>query len=100
MSKTFSLILLVLCFLSCKNEPLIPEEKFIKVYVDILFIQDTTSIDKSLDSLKQIVFNKYDITDEMYENNVKYYNENPEKWEAFFDKATAYVEKLKSEQDE
>lgn len=73
-----------------------PEDKFIKIYVDILVAQDTTG-DKSItkDSLKTIVLQKYEVKDSIYSKTIDYYNTNPEKWEKFFDRAIKEVEKLK-----
>ena len=76
-----------------------PEDKFIRVYVDLLIVHDSSSVQNlSLDSLKQALFKKYETTEEHYQNTIDYYNETPQKWEAFFDKATAYVEELESKQ--
>ena len=88
----------VLLCVACDNNPPIPEEKFIRVYVDLLIIQDTTNVqDKSLDSLKTIVFKKNGITTEEYFSALGYYKSYPEKWEEIFDKAIAYSEKLRDE---
>ena len=90
--------LLSLFITACDKEPPIPEEKFIKVYVDLLIIQDTTNTDTfSLDSVKTIVFDRHSISVEQYDATINYYNSEPEKWQAFFDSATAYVEGLKKD---
>jgi hypothetical protein len=101
-NKILKFLLFPLCciifFINCDDEEIIEEEKFIKVYVDLLIMQDTTSSNQiSLDSIQTIVFNKYDITAKDYEHTIAYYNSSPKKWEDFFDKATDYVEKLKQE---
>ena len=81
---------------ACDKGPPIPEEKFIKVYVDLLIIQDTTiSKISSLDSVKTLVFSRHYISSEQYDETIDYYNSQPEKWTVFFDSATAYVEGLK-----
>ncbi|MDZ7626564.1 MAG: DUF4296 domain-containing protein [Ignavibacteriaceae bacterium] len=92
------LIISIFLFSSCDKGPPIPEEKFIKVYVDLLIVQDTTSADTlSLDSIKTIVFTRHNISTEQYDETINYYNSQPEKWVAFFDSATAYAEGLKKE---
>ena len=92
------LIVLLLFFSSCDKEPPITEEKLIKVYVDLLIIQDTTTAKNfSLDSVKALVFKSYDVTAEQYDATLNYYNSRPEKWSDFFDRATAYAEGLKKE---
>ena len=77
-----------------------PEEKFIKVYVDLMIVQDTTRVNSlPLDSLKDIVFTKHNITSELYDKTVAKYNSSPENWEEFFDKAIAYLEELKTRKE-
>ena len=88
----------VLIFFSCDDDKVIEEEKFIKVYVDLLFVQDTTSSYQiPIDSISAVVFKTHGITAENYQHTIDHYNSSPEKWEDFFSKATAYVEKLKQE---
>ena len=87
--------------LACEDKAPIPEEKFIKVYVDLLIVQDTTRTDSiSVDSIKSIVFSKYNITSKAYDSTIEDYNSEPEKWEQFFEKAITYAEKLKSEAEQ
>ena len=97
-NKITFLIISALLLSACDKAPPIPEEKFIKVYVDLLIIQDTTTADTfSLDSIRTLVFTRHDISSEQYDETINYYNSQPEKWLAFFDSATAYVEGLKKE---
>jgi len=94
------LIIPALLLSSCSEEEVIPEEKFIHVYVDLMIVQDTTRINSlPLDSLKDIVFTKHNITSELYDNTVAKYNSSPENWEEFFDKAIAYLEELKTRKE-
>jgi hypothetical protein len=97
--KIFPLLLIIfLLFLSCEKQSPISEEKFIKVYVDLLILQDTTGTNSSaFDSLKTLVFKNHNISAEEYEATINYYNSEPKRWEGFFDKAIAYAEKLKNE---
>jgi hypothetical protein len=82
----------------CDDAKVIPEEKFIKVYVDLLIIKDTTTSNQiSPDSLKSIVFAKHNISAEDYESTISNYHSSPEKWEEFFNKAIAYVEELRTD---
>ena len=83
--------------LSCSKKNTVDEDKLIKVYADLLIIQDTTNIENySLDSLRTTVLNRYDLTLPQYEEMIKVYNQEPKKWEEFFDKAIAYVNELKA----
>jgi hypothetical protein len=91
--KLFAILLLFILS-ACDKGPPISEEKFIKVYVDLLIIQDTTSAEIfSIDSVKTVVFHRYDVSSQQYDQIINYYNSRPEKWAAFFDSATAYVER-------
>lgn len=93
----FILIFFTSLFLSCEDKTEIPEEKFIKIYVDLLVMQDTTVVNPvSLDSMKIIVFTRHNINSNQYEKTIAEYNSSPERWEKFFDKTLAYVEELKA----
>ena len=73
------------------------QDIFVKVYVDLLIIQDTTSAEVySLDSVKRVVFQKYNVSPGQYDSTIQYYNSEPDRWIEFFDSASAYVELLKS----
>ena len=96
--KFLLFIVTILLIQGCEKDPPIQEEKFIKVYVDLLIIQDTTTVENfSPDSVKTLVFARHNISSEQYEKMLDYYNSQPEKWTAFFDSATSYVERLKKE---
>ena len=87
-------------FSACEKSPALPEDKFIKVYVDLLILHDTTNTENvSLDSLKAIVYDKNEVTVNQYDATIQYYNEHPKQWEEFFDKALAYAEKLKKDSE-
>jgi hypothetical protein len=90
------IISLVISYSACEDKTDIPEEKFIKIYVDLLVMQDTTVTNPvSLDSMKALIFSRFNITNAQYERKIALYNSSPEKWEKFFDKAIAYVEEMK-----
>jgi len=92
------LICLIFLIVSCDEDPPITDKKFLDLYVDLLIIQDTTTATNfSIDSVKTLVLDRYDISNEQYDSMIKFYNSNPEKWITFFDSATAYVERLKLE---
>ena len=104
MKNFYLLILYVLLFAflsNCSEEEIFPEEKLIKIYVDILIAQDTTS-DKSIstDSLKALVLNKHDVPDSLYLKAIEHYKSSPAKWEAFFNNAIKYVEELRANPEE
>lgn len=91
------LTVLLITFTACDENPPIPDKNFLELYVDLLIIQDTTTTNFSLDSVKTLVFDRYNVSVEQYNAMIKYYNSNPEKWIAFYDSATAYVERLRLE---
>lgn len=89
-------ILFITFIFGCNKKETIPEEEFVKVYVDILVMQDTLQ-DKTIppDSIRAIVLKQHNISDSVYTNTISYYNESDERWEKFFDKAIRYVEEKK-----
>ena len=95
------IILLVSIGICCAEEEVLPEDKLIKIYVDILIAQDTTSDESiSTDSLKAIVLSKYNVPDSLYLKTIENYKSSPAKWEAFFDNAVKYVEELRATPEE
>ena len=88
---------MTVCTFSCSKEDILPEDTFINVYIDILVAQDTlTDSSISNDSLKTIILQKYNVTDSIYTKTIEYYNNNPDKWEKFFEDAIKQVEELKA----
>ena len=101
-TKYITIIFLLTAFIfSCSKDDILPEDKFIKIYIDILVAQDTLS-DSSIsnDSLKTLILQKYNITDSIYTNTIEYYNNNPDKWERFFEDAIKQVEELKTTEED
>jgi len=92
-----SVIILILIISACDENPPIPEKKFMEVYVDLLISQDTTTGSYNPDSLKSFVLAKQNIAETQYDSMIEYYNQRPDKWIAFFDSVTTYVEQLKLE---
>jgi Domain of unknown function (DUF4296) len=97
--STFYFLLFTL-FFGCSNDKVIEENKFVKIYTDLVIIQDTLKGNKTaLDSVKQVVFKKYDVVPEQYDSTISYYNKDAKRWEGFFNKATAHIETLKSKSE-
>ncbi|OGU71414.1 MAG: hypothetical protein A2V93_00180 [Ignavibacteria bacterium RBG_16_34_14] len=96
----FSLIILLFLLPGCSDDKIIEQDKLVLIYSDLLIAQDTVSLDdKSLDSLRQSVFKKYNVAEKDYENTIDYYNEDLKRWEEFFDKVTAHIGNLKTKTD-
>lgn len=90
MHKQALLLLFTLLFISGCKPKHIDENKFIKIYTDIIIMKDSTG--NTTENVKGEVFKKYNITSKDYESTLKYYNEDPERWDTFFEKAIAYLE--------
>ena len=82
-------------FAGCSKSHL-DEDKFIIVYTDIIMAQDTLGRRNSLDYIKRTVFKRNNISEQEYDMTLKYYNDDPVRWEQFFDKAIVYLEKKKN----
>ena len=83
---------------SCSDSPPVKEDKFVKIYVDMLIAQDSTgSNGKQLEGIKKEVLKRYSVSETDYNSTLKFYNADPKRWSDFFDKAIAYLEKLNKE---
>lgn len=97
-TKNITIIFLMTVFIfSCSKDDILPEDKFIKIYIDILVAQDTLA-DNSIsnDSLKTLILQKNDVADSVFTKTIDYYNYDPAKWEKFFEEAIKQVEELKA----
>jgi hypothetical protein len=83
-------------FLSCADDKTInDEEKFAKVYVDLLINEEQNHSDSlKIKSGRDNIFKKYGITQNQYEATINYYNEDPERWREFFVKVNDYFGKI------
>lgn len=89
---------LIYFFGGCSDSKLLKEEKFVHVYTDLVIAQDTSNVDyKEIEGLKKIIFKKHNITSDQYERTLNYYNENPSRWDPFFEKVIQLVEALKED---
>ena len=95
----FPFVLAAVFFISgCKSDEIIDEEKFIMLYTDLVIAQDTSNADYNMMiKIRSQVLDRYKVTDEQYKFTIDYYNENPDRWQVFFEKVTAYVDNLKLE---
>ena len=89
----FFILIISIGFQSCKKSSAIDEKKFIKIYADMIFMQDTSFLSQS--EIKQKVLKKFSVKETAYDATIEYYNSDPEKWQKFFDSTIVYVEKLK-----
>ena len=101
-TKNITIIFLLTVFIfSCSKDDVLPEDKFINIYIDILVAMDTLS-DSSIsnDSLKTLILEKYNVTDSVFTKTIEYYNYNPDKWKIFFEDAIKQVEELKATEEQ
>lgn len=93
---TFSFVLLLLLSFAACSDKTVDHEKFIDAYVDLRIAEDTiTTGDKDIQQLKTEILKKHGMTDEQYKTAFDYYNDDPELWEQFYNKAIARVDSLK-----
>lgn len=92
----YFLIPLLFFIVSCSDNPPLKEEKFIRIYVDIVIAQDTTNANPSqTQNIKKNILKKYSVSEKDYKSTLDFYNSEPKRWQAFFDKAISYLEQLK-----
>jgi hypothetical protein len=100
-TKLLLLSFTAIIFLSCDQNKVIDEDKFIELYTDILIAKDTTAVvSQSKDSTVQIILRKHNITFDDYKTTVDYYNQESERWERFFNSAVTYLESKKKQVSE
>jgi hypothetical protein len=101
-TKNITIIfLMTVIIFSCSKDDILPEDKFIKIYIDILVAQDTlTDNSISNDSLKTLILKKHNVIDSVFTKTIEYYNYDPAKWEKFFEEAIKHVEELKATDEE
>jgi len=92
-------------FAACQNQSRIDEDKFVKIYTDMVIAQDSIIEKKEADSLQVVnprtvardsVLKKHNVSLAQYQATVNYYNQDPERWQTFFDKVLAEVDSMKT----
>lgn len=91
--NVFFLIFIFTVLISCSKSSTIEEKKFVKMYAEMIFMQDTSSLSPSV--IKERVLKKFSVNENDYGSTIKFYNENPERWQKFFDEVIVYIESLK-----
>lgn len=81
--------------IACEEKPPIAEDKFIQIYTNLVSVPDSISVDSlKFADYKQKVFLDFGCSEREYEQTVKFYNKNPEKWEEFFKKVIKHIESI------
>lgn len=78
---------------ACEKSPVIEEKKLVKIYAEMIFMQDTSSLSPSI--IKEKVLKRFNVNENDYSSTINYYNDNPERWQKFFDEVIVYIESLK-----
>lgn len=91
-----SLFILIIIFSGCSQDKTINEDKFVKIYTDLVIAQDTIPNISSFNKAKNKIFERYNISSNDYENTIEYYNNDSERWKVFFAKVTAHIDSLKT----
>lgn len=87
--KYFLPIIIVSLLTGCrqKNEPRLPshQDRFVQVYVELLKLRESLPLKHPalLDS-SRVILEKHHFTKEEYDHSLAYFNEKPERWEAFY----------------
>lgn len=80
-------------FISCEDKPAIEEDKFIKVYAELVSVPDSVSVDSAQFSIyRKKIFTEFKLTDEQYKSTIEFYNKDPKRWEEFFKKVVKYIQ--------
>lgn len=82
-------------FISCSNKN-IDHQKFIDAYIELRITQDTLkSGNANFQDLKKAILKKHGLTEKQYDKTFNYFNENPERWNDFYEKIIARVDTLR-----
>jgi len=93
--NVLALIITFLILPGCDKKNTIDDNKMVLIYTDILIAQDTSSVENiNVDSLRTMVLNRHQISEDEYRKTIEYYNEDRERWENFFDRVTKHIEEL------
>ncbi len=95
--RTSSLFLLLIFFIGCEAKPEIELETLAKVYVDVLVVEDFYNNTDSLEIKRTQVFEKYSVTEAVYDSTFKRFSYDKEKWDSFFKLADTYLDTLKAD---
>lgn len=89
------LILSLIIFISCEENPSIEENKFVKVYAELISAPDSIAVDSTkFFDYKKKVFSDFNLTEKDYEQTVEFYNKDPKRWENFFNKVVKHIEAI------
>ena len=83
-------------FWGCEQDDSPPAEKIAQMYVDILIAEQTYQFDEdSLGIAVEEVYLKHGITKDIYDDEIRKFETDEEKWNEFFAQAKSYLDSLK-----
>ncbi len=95
----------MILFSACQNKNRINEGKFVKIYTDMVITQNSIVDKEDVDSLQIVnpltaardsILKKHNVSLAQYQATVDYYNQNPERWQKFFEKVLAESDSMKA----
>ena len=92
------IIILVLLFFSavfqnCSDSSPLEQKKLVKIYSDMLIMQDTTTLN-GIDIQKKVL-KAHNVPSDVYQNSIDYLKKEPERWQSFYDSVVVYLQNLK-----
>jgi len=96
LNRNFYILLLsIVLFISCEEKPPVEENKFVKVYAELISAPDSISVDSTkYYEYKKEVFSDFNLTEKDYEQTIEFYNKDPKRWEDFFNKVVKHIEAI------
>lgn len=97
----FVLFLFSILYYGCDEEPKVERDRLVKVYVEKTIAQSKyANYPESLDSAKQAIFKRYNLTEKDYKTAIENIDPKNEYWDNFFKEARAYLDTLKTTQSQ
>jgi hypothetical protein len=85
-------------FLPVNKNKIIPEDKFVSIYCELLIAKDTiVNNSNKIKNFKKELLKKYSVTEKEFNSTLNFYSDNSKNWERFFDKVIKYLEEKKKE---
>ncbi|MCB9209084.1 MAG: hypothetical protein H6610_00885 [Ignavibacteriales bacterium] len=96
-ARKISLVFILLfIFNFCSDKYEVEKNRLAHTYVDLLVVEDLYKDTDSLLNKRAKVFEKYSLTEELYDSAYKRMTFNIEEWDNFFELANTYLDSLKA----
>lgn len=87
---SFSLLLVLL---SCSDYAPVEQDKLVRIYSDMLIMQDSSSL--SGIEIQNKVLKVYDVSISDYQTSIEHLKKEPERWQKFYDSVVVHLQSLK-----